>query len=173
MSPLYASRTNKKLYFARLHLDALVQAGNSTSWDKHALIESFHESVLFHLYGAYHAFLREIAQGYKLPAEQVRSALDLHDLLEQRGYEGPEYAYIQQLLGESDSWLSMLIAEYQGCWRAVDKAATDQPSSSSEIHIVQLSANHAEDGYRYEQLATWLQALKALVEQGREQLAEW
>ncbi|MFB9885661.1 DUF6586 family protein [Balneatrix alpica] len=174
MTHPYATRTNQKLYFARLHLEALTQAHSSQGWNKHALIESYHESIVAHLFGAYHALLREIAQSYKLPPEQVRVADDLMALLESRGYEGPEYLYIQQLLADQNSWLSQLVRSYRACWRAQEQR--EKASSSerlSEIHLVQVNPDHEEDGELQQQLQQWLGQLQQLVERCREQTQEW
>ena len=92
MPDVYLARTNQKLSFARIHLEQLVQAQDSNGWEKHSLIESFNESVLFHLASAYQSFLREVAERYRFNPETVSGLLDLERGLEAAGVESPEFA---------------------------------------------------------------------------------
>lgn len=85
MSNVYLVRTNQKVNFARIHLDALAASHESNGWSKHAEIESYNESVLFHLASAYGAFLREVAEKYRFVPEQVAGIHDLVSLLESWG----------------------------------------------------------------------------------------
>lgn len=171
---LYIARTNQKLYFARLHLDQLKAAQSSTSWSKHALIESFNESILFHLASAYSVFLREIAEVYALDPRGVDSLDQLEAKLLDKGVETPEVGELRQLEA-GDTWLSQMLAAYAACWVAEDQhsAQTQGHHSRSEIHVVQVNPDHAEDGEIARQLADWMDQLRGLLDRLRESMKEW
>lgn len=171
---VYITRTNQKLYFARLHLDQLKAAEASSGWSKHALIESYNESVLFHLTSAYQSFLCEIAEVYRVAPEKIDGMASLVELLDAQGLEAPEVKELQQLR-ESDSWLAMLLAAYKACWIAEDRQRAEQGGhqSLSEIHVVQVNPDHAEDKEVIAQLDEWLDAFRNLIDRQRESMKEW
>ncbi|MFT6915960.1 MAG: hypothetical protein ACJAWL_002277 [Motiliproteus sp.] len=174
MSNIYISRTNQKLTFARLHLDCLKKAEQANGWSKHAQIESFEESVLFHMVSAYSAYLREIAQVYYLEPEKISTRDELVAQMEVKGLEAPEANELSQLAG-SDSWLSQLLAAYRACWMAQerDQAADSKHASLSEIQVVQVNPDHASDQDVIAQLESWLNLMRELVDRQREGLKEW
>ncbi len=174
MGSVYISRTNQKLTFARLHLDQLKGAQESIGWNKHALIESFNESLLFHLDSGYLSFLREIAEIYRLKPETVSCLADLQVRLEEKGLEAPEVNEIGQLLGE-DRWLGQMQAAYAACWQAQDseQAKSSHHASVSEIHVVQVNPDYADEQSVIAQLELWLENFSALVERQREAMCEW
>jgi len=174
MSGIYLARTNQKLNFARLHIDALKGAVDSTGWNKHALIESYNESVLFHLVSAYDAFLREIAELYRLDTEHLKGYRSLVQELESSGQESPEIGEIVKLEADELSWLHKLLAAYEACWHGSDqRSAVTATSSVSEIHVLQVNPDHAEDADIIVELENWLISLRELVERLRSGMQEW
>jgi len=171
---VYISRTNQKLYFARLHMDQLRAAESGSGWSKHALIESFNESVLFHLASAYRAFLGEIAEVYRVAPEQAVDLAALEAMLDQQGLETPEVGELKQL-SCGEAWLANMLAAYQACWTAEDRehAEHGEHHSLSEIHVVQVNPDHAEDKDVILQLDEWLNSFRALIERLRESMKEW
>ena len=172
MSAIYTSRTNQKLNFARLHLEQLKQAEEGAGWSKHALVESFNESVLFHLTGAYKSYLKELCELYRLDPEAVVSFDDLQIQLENQGVEAPEVKELA-LLRKGDSWLSQLKLAYRACWMAESREQSGARASQSEIHVVQVNPDYADEGQVIEQLAQWLNDFRSLVERQRETMKEW
>ncbi len=67
------SRTNQKLYFAKLTLGQITSDQPKIA---NALREAQHEACLFHLHGAYLAFLQEIADQYQINT-QPQSLMEL------------------------------------------------------------------------------------------------
>jgi len=175
MSDVYLIRTNQKLNFARLHLDALKAAHESTSWSKHALIESYQESILFHLSAAYVAFLREIAERYSFDAASVNTLEDLRLCFEQSGQESPEVSELESLQSREQSWLCQLQAAYEACWQAADLRTerVDPAKSHSEIQVMQINPDHAEDSAVMAEYQTWLSSLRDMVERQRSGMQEW
>ncbi|MEH6577887.1 MAG: DUF6586 family protein [Amphritea sp.] len=174
MSGVYLARTNQKLNFTRIHLDRLRDAQDSTGWSKHALIESYNESVLFHMVSAYSSFLREIAEQYRFDADGITKLKQLVEQMQAQGLEAPEVAELQNLQLDKNSWLHNLLAAYKGCWRAEDhQLSAGQAESLSEIHVMQINPNHAEDGAIIEEYQSWFESLKSLVERLRSAMQEW
>lgn len=174
MSEVYLARTNQKLNFARLHLEALKNAQNSSAWSKHALIESYQESVLFHLASSYSALLREVAERYSVETESIVGLTDLAWGFEQAGFESPELNELQQLEARQDCWLHKLLRAYAACWVAVDRQQASTSSTSlSEIHVMQVNPNHAEDQDVYTEYQAWLDSMRQLVDRLREGMQEW
>lgn len=174
MSSIYISRTNQKLYFARLHLDQLKAAEQGAGWSKHALIDSFTESVLFHLYCAYHSFLREIAEVYRIDPKGIETLEQLEQALAAQGLETPEVRELQQLQA-GDGWLGQMERAYRACWSAEDRCQVSRGGhqSQSEIHVVQVNPDHGDEHQVIEQLNQWMAAFQGLVERLRESMKEW
>lgn len=175
MSDIYLSRTNQKLSFVRMHLEALDASQASTGWNKHALVESYNESVLFHLTGAVHSLLREIGERYRLDVAAIGSIVELQQQLEQTGQESPEANELAQLAQSWDSWLSRLYRAYDACWSATDghPQRSDQSQSLSEIHVVQVNPDHSEDPELLAEYRSWFATLDQLVERLRGSMLEW
>lgn len=174
MSCVYLARTNQKLNFARIHLDALRNGCESTGWNKHILIESYNESVLFHLASAYDAFLHEIAERYSLDVSHIDSYRTLADDMEKSGQECPELAELSGLEADAGSWLHKMLHAYEACWRATDKAVpVTSVSSVSEIHVAQINPSHTDEGQVVEEYQHWLDTLRELIDRQRTGMQEW
>lgn len=175
MSNIYLVRTNQKINFARIHLDALAEAQDSTGWSKHAMIESYNESVLFHLASAYSSFLREVAEKFSFATEAVNSLADLEALLESSGQESPERSELASLEQNDASWLHKMLAAYHACWQAADNhsAVASDKVSISEIHVLQINPDHAEDRDVLAEYRRWLNEFRSLVERLRSDMQEW
>ncbi|WP_299177078.1 DUF6586 family protein [uncultured Neptuniibacter sp.] len=174
MSGIYLARTNQKLSFTRIHLDQLKQAQSDTSWNKHALIESYNESVLFHLNSAYDAFLREVAELYKVDTESLDGYRSLAAELDRTGVESPELKQLSVLESDDSGWLHKMMAAYEACWHGSDKKeAITQTSSVSEIHVLQVNPDHAEDEQIIKEYEAWFESLSELINRLREGMQEW
>jgi len=175
MSNIYLVRTNQKINFARIHLDTLAKTHDSTSWSKHNEIESYNESVLFHLASAYRSFLREVAEKYSFAPERVNQVADLEALLDASGQESPERGELVSLESNEASWLHKMLAAYEACWQASDnhtEKASDNVSLS-EIHVIQINPDHAEDKDILAEYRNWLDQFRSLVERLRADMQEW
>ncbi|MBV0931947.1 DUF6586 family protein [Marinobacterium weihaiense] len=175
MSDVYAVRTNQKLNFARLHIKALVQAQASPQWSQNPRIESYHESVLFFLASGYTSLLREVAENYKLDPSRVLHFSDLLEQLEATGQESPEARELENLERDSSSWLHKVLKAYRSCWDAADGYAPtiSGDGSVSEIHVLQINPDHAEDDAVLAEYNAWLQAFRDLLERLRANMQEW
>ena len=85
-----ADRTNQKLYFFRLSCQA---AGNTN--DKQ-LYQAHCETAIFHLYGAFLAFIQELSHFYSLNMA-MPTLVDLEKELAKRTQVSPEIQRLHQL----------------------------------------------------------------------------
>ncbi|RWU18052.1 PasA protein [Pseudomonas alkylphenolica] len=166
------TRTNQKIYFAGLALEAMGKAQESRAMNAQALIQAERESALFHLYGALLGLCHEIAGFYRLPqAGAPRAELLLtREVLEAVAI--PEMAELVELAEQRETWLAQLLSAYADLFRppvAKKIAKTDvtqpliQAVSLDEPEVVALSR---------EELEGWRQNLKALTVRFREGLSE-
>ena len=166
------TRTNQKIYFAGLALEALGKTQESRAMNAQALVQAERESALFHLYGALLGLCHEIAGFYRLPqagASRVELLLT-PEVLEAVAI--PEMAELIELARQPETWLAQLISAYANLFRppvAAKKPKTDvtQPL----IQAVSLDEPEVEPLSR-EALELWRQNLKSLTVRFREGLSE-
>lgn len=167
------TRTNQKIYFAGLSLEALARAEEGRAMNAQALVQAGRESVLFHLYGALLGLCHEIAGFYRLPqANAVRAELILtREVLDSIAI--PELAELVELAQNRETWLAKLLAAHAALFqppRAPHKPKGDvtQPL----IVAVSLDEEEPEDQLSREELESWRQNLKALAIRFRDGLNE-
>lgn len=165
------TRTNQKIYFAGLALEAMGKAEQGQAMNAQALLQAERESALFHLYGALLGLCHEIAGFYRLPQA---GAPRVELLLNEKTLEGvaiPELAELVELAVQPETWLGELLFSYAALFqppRAPKKAKGDvtQPliqAVNLDEEVVELSR---------EQLESWRQQLKVLAIRFREGLSE-
>ncbi|MDB6443302.1 hypothetical protein SAMN03159507_00330 [Pseudomonas sp. NFACC32-1] len=167
------TRTNQKIYFAGLSLEALARAEDGRAMNSPALIQAGRESALFHLYGALLGLCHEIAGFYRLPqANAPRAELLLtREVLQDIAI--PELAEMLELAQNPETWLARLLAAHGALFqppRAPHKPKGDvtQPL----IVAVNLDEPEPEDELSREELESWRQNLKSLAIRFREGLNE-
>ncbi|MCW2270560.1 hypothetical protein D3C77_08760 [compost metagenome] len=166
------TRTNQKIYFAGLALEALGRAQESRAMNAQALIQSERESALFHLYGALLGLCHEIAGFYRLPqASAPRAELLLtREVLEAVAI--PEMAELVELAEQRETWLAQLLAAYADLFRPpVAKKAPKNDVTQPLIQAVSLDEPEVAPLSR-EELESWRQNLKGLTVRFREGLSE-
>lgn len=166
------TRTNQKIYFAGLALEAMGKAQEGRAMNSQALVQAERESALFHLYGALLGLCHEISGFYRLPqanapraemllTEQVLDAIAI-----------PELAELIELAQHRETWLAQLLAAYNALFqppKAPKKLKGDvtQPL----IVAVNLDDEPVQELGR-EELESWRQQLKGLAIRFREGLSE-
>ena len=73
------TRTNQKIYFAGLSLEALGRAEEGKEMNAIALVQAGREAALFHLYGALLGLCHEIAGFYRLPPGRFAACGNDHE----------------------------------------------------------------------------------------------
>ncbi|MBJ2348965.1 PasA protein [Pseudomonas sp. SAICEU22] len=167
------TRTNQKIYFAGLSLEALARAEEGRTMNSPALIQAGRESVLFHLYGALLGLCHEIAGFYRLPqASASRAELMLtREVLETVAI--PELAEMVELAQNPETWLAKLLAAHAALFQP--PRAPRQPKGDVTqplIMAVNLDEQESEQPLSREELESWRQNLKSLAIRFREGLNE-
>lgn len=166
------TRTNQKLFFAGLALEAMGKAQGSQAMNAQGLVQAEREAALFHLHGALLGLCHEIAGFYRLPqASAPRAELLLGDeMLESVAI--PEMAEMVELARHPHTWLAQLLSAYAGLFRPpvarkVAKTDVTQPL----IQAVSLDETDDQPLSR-EELERWRNNLKDLARRFREALSE-
>lgn len=166
------TRTNQKIYFAGLSLDALGKAQDSRAMNAQALIQAEREAALFHLYGALLGLCHEIAGFYRLPqaassrAEQLLS----REVLESIAI--PELAELVELAQHPETWLAQLLRAYADLFRP--PVAVKAPKGDVTQPLIQAVSldEPAPAPLSRDELESWRQNLKQLAVRFREGLSE-
>lgn len=166
------TRTNQKIYFAGLALEAMGHAEQGAMMSAQAQLQAQREAVLFHLYGALLGLCHEIAGYYRLPQAGAARAESLLSPQVLEAAAIPELAELVELAQHSQTWLAQLLAAHAALFqppRAPHKPKGDvtQPL----IQAVNLDAPQEAQLSR-EELEAWRQQLKVLAIRFREGLSE-
>lgn len=170
------TRTNQKLYFAGLALQALGRAEAGGALNTTALLQADRESALFHLYGAVLGLCHEIAGYYRLPQATSARVEALLDGLASQELAIPEMAELVELAQHPHTWLGRLLSEYAALFRPPQAPKVVKGDVRvAVIPLIDLDARSEEEGadaLTREELENWRQNLKALAIRFREGLSE-
>ena len=165
----YKARVNQKLYFARLHIELLQQEHAKHSHPRHVLDESIGESIVFHLVGAYRAYLQELAANYSVKAAGIDSLQALLLRFDEANLIAAELNELK-VLEESESWLSSLMHSYSEVWGVKESGGAGQSSLNAGIALREVAPQEMVD---LATTAQWYEDLLALIDRGREAMLEW
>lgn len=167
------TRTNQKLYFATLALDAWRAAEAVRPLNLSTQVQAAREGALFHLYGALLGLCHEIAGYYRLPqagAVQVEQLL-VCEVLD--AAPSPELAELVALAQDRHSWLGQLLAAYRALFQPPreEKKAKVDPSVAliSAVEVAEV----ATEALKADTLGDWLRHIKQLAERFRQGMSEW
>lgn len=166
------TRTNQKIYFAGLALEALGRAEESREMNAIALVQAGRESALFHLYGALLGLCHEIAGFYRLPQAGAPRAemLLTREVLETMTI--PELAELVEMAQSPDSWLARLLAAHAVMFQP-PRAPHKPKGDVTQPLIVALNLeDEGPEPLSREELESWRQALKKLAIRFRDGLNE-
>ena len=167
------TRTNQKIYFAGLSLEALAKAEEGRAMNAQALVQAERESVLFHLYGALLGLCHEIAGFYRLPqANAPRAELILtREVLDSIAI--PELAELVELAQNRETWLAKLLLAHADLFQP-PRAPRKPKGDVTQPLIVAISLDEEEpvEELSREELESWRQNLKALAIRFRDGLNE-
>ena len=166
------TRTNQKIYFAGLALEALGKAQESRAMNAQALVQAERESALFHLYGALLGLCHEIAGFYRLPqANAPRAELLLTpQVLESIAI--PEMAELVELAQQSETRLAQLLSAYGALFQP-PKAPKKPKGDVTQPLIQAVNLDEPQEQVlTREEMESWRQNLKSLAIRFREGLSE-
>lgn len=167
------TRTNQKVYFAGLALEALKRAEQGGPINAAALAQAEREAVLFHLYGALLGLCHEIAGYYRLPDAESPRAERFLTPEALAAAPNPQLGELVELAGNRGTWVAALLGAYAGLWQPPrepkkPKADVTQPL----IEAVRLDEPLPTPPLGAEELEQWRQQLKSLAVRFREGLSE-
>ena len=160
-----AGRTNQKLYFAKM---AIQQLQESTEV---AVSQAAYESGVFHVHGAYLAFLQELSRFYKL-SPQLGTAEAIRQGLERKGQVSPEVVQIQAL-EENGQWLAQLQQAFNDCQLAPEPVEVQPEAELSDAMILRVAAPVSEAPSDIERLQHWFSQLHGLINDFRREMVEF
>ncbi|RLT88794.1 MULTISPECIES: DUF6586 family protein [unclassified Ketobacter] len=165
------SQSNQKRYFARFYLEAIENTENDESiLNRKALLMAHRQSCLFHLVGAYRAFIWEVANTYD---ESYVATQSLQELLLQARANGKvvtELERVYELESTSGSWLQAMMKMWERI-NAVDPDATTQAKETMNLNAIEVRVVSETDDFT--QLHDWYENLSSLIEEIRQLLSEW
>ncbi|MOA23408.1 hypothetical protein D3C78_1440270 [compost metagenome] len=169
------TRTNQKLYFAGLALDAWRAAEAAQALNARTQIQAAREGALFHLYGALLGLGHEIAGYYRLPQA---GALQLEQLLTRELLDAapnPQLAELVELAQDRQSWLGQLLGAYHGLFeppREAKRAKVD-PAVALIVAVSEAGQDDEAGELALDTLVDWQQQIKRLASRFREGMSEW
>lgn len=164
------TRTNQKIFFAGLALEAWRKAQAEAAYNVQALEQAEREAALFHLYGAVLGLCHEIA-GYYRMAELAPTRVELFltpTLLDTA--PSPELAELVELVQQPETWLAQALKAYAELFLPPQEDAKAKVDPGLPL-ITALSVEDKPE-LAAETVEAWRQQLKALVLRFRESLSE-
>lgn len=107
------TRTNQALFFARKAIASWGEAQSSGALDAITQSSYHREHALFHLYRGVLAVIHEVADRYRWPLMDVRSAEQVLQGDASSRFPGPELAELSELARADDTWLGRLLKGWQ------------------------------------------------------------
>ncbi|MBD1553221.1 DUF6586 family protein [Pseudomonas typographi] len=167
------TRTNQKLYFAGLALEALGKAEEGAAMNAQALAQAGREAVLFHLYGAMLGLCHEIAGFYRLADSNAPRAQVYLTRQTLEAAPNPELAELVELAQQPETWLAQLLAAFEGLFQPPREAPAKAKHDVTTPLIQALNLDEQEPAVlQVQTLEQWRQQLKALAIRFREGLSE-
>jgi hypothetical protein len=166
------TRTNQKIFFAGLALEAMAKAKASGAMNAQGLEQAERESAVFHLYGALLGLCHEIAGFYRLPqANSPRAeALLTPQVLE--SIQIPEMAELVELAQQRETWLAQLLAYYNALFQPPRAPSKPKGDVTQPLIIAVGAEEEPEPELSREEMENWRQQLKGLAIRFREGLSE-
>lgn len=166
------TRTNQKLFFAGLALEAMAKARDSRAMNAQGLEQAERESAIFHLYGALLGLCHEIAGYYRLPQASTPRAEDLLSPKVLESIAIPEMGELVELAQHRETWLAQLLASYQALFMPPRAPRKPKGDVTQPLIIAVGGEEEPEQALTREEMEHWRQQLKSLAIRFREGLSE-
>ncbi|TDV58429.1 hypothetical protein EC919_101479 [Pseudomonas graminis] len=166
------TRTNQKLFFAGLALEAMAKARDSRAMNAQGLEQAERESAIFHLYGALLGLCHEIAGYYRLPQASTPRAEDLLSPKVLEAIAIPEMGELVELAQHRETWLAQLLASYQALFMPPRAPRKPKGDVTQPLIIAVGAEEEPEQALTREEMESWRQQLKGLAIRFREGLSE-
>ena len=166
------TRTNQKIYFAGLALEAMSKASEGRAMNAQALVQAERESAVFHLYGALLGLCHEIAGFYRLPqANAPRVELLLTQaVLDEKAI--PELAELVELAHAPQTWLAQLVATHAALYQPLQAPKKVKADVFQPLIVAVNLEDETPPELSRETMEEWRQNLKSLAIRFRDGLNE-
>ncbi len=165
------TRTNQKIFFAGLALEAWRKAEASAAFNAQALVQAEREAALFHLYGGLLGLCHEIAGYYRMADSAPSRAEAFLDQVVLDSAPSPELAELVELAQQPETWLAQLLTAYAELFRPPQEERKAKVDPGLPL-ITAVSVDEALPELTADELDGWRQQLKELVLRFRESLSE-
>lgn len=171
MSINVASRTNEKLYQAR-QLLGLLQSTQASAPSSRSLGNALLDSAVFAAYGAYLAFLLEVATVHHIKLNFIESLDQLAELLQQKGIAEHAVVELRALIASGD-WPEQLRIWYRAGLGEDGWQSEAKPRKGNAIRLVDVDFARTGLALTPEDIAEVLEKLHVFIDVQREHLLEW
>lgn len=167
------TRTNQKLFYAGLALDAWRAAAQSDAFTAPAKTQAAREETVFHLYGAVLGLCHEVAGYYRMPGDSDPSVQQFLTAGRLAETPSPEFAELLELSTNGETWLGQLLHAYTSLFQppSPPKVAKQDPTLPL-IQAVAIEEETENVGLTPELVESWRQSIKGLALRFREGLSE-
>lgn len=166
------TRTNQKIFYAGLALDAWRVAEEGRAMNALALVQAEREAALFHLYGALLGLCHEIAGYYRLSDSSAPRAEQFLQPAVLESAPCPELGELVELAQQPGTWLAELLSAYGALFQPPQAERKAKVDPGTPL-IQAVSLNEEEPPLARQTLDEWRQNLKVLAKRFRETLSEW
>ena len=158
-----ADRTNQKFYFCRL---ACVEADKAVDKQQY---QAYCETAIFHLHGAYLAFLQELAHFYNLDTTSP-SLTSIETGLASKTLVSPEIERLKQ--SKEQGILANVLNAFKRCQYAPtpEQGLTTEPSADLIVNVVTMSNQWLPDE---QTIREWRQLMMTMVDEMRGGMVEY
>ena len=166
------TRTNQKLYFAGLAQESWRLAQAAPAAQSQGRIMAEREACLFHLHGALLGLCQEVAGFYRHPTMEATSLAVMLAPEALNEAPSPEMGELIELVGNPETWLARLIAEYQRLLQPPQ--APRRPKQDPTLPLIEaVSLEPAEPELGLEEVEAWRESLKQTALRFRGAMTEW
>lgn len=161
---------NQKLHFARLQLAFVVsQCSNETLSGKknQDLVCALREGVVLHLNNAYSLYLKEIAENYQCPTEEVSNITGLRTTLAKLNKFPGEIQELENLERDAESWLARISKVGQ----MSNLLPAESPRANLSTTSITLKAVD-QPGLNTDQIDRWMASFVELLDRQRGLMVE-
>lgn len=165
------TRTNQKIFFAGLALEAWRKAEGAAAFNVQAQVQAEREAALFHLYGGVLGLCHEVAGYYRMADNALPRVEAFLSPAVLDSAPSPELAELVELAQQPETWLAQLLAAHAELFlppREEGKAKVDPGLPL----ITAVSVAERPPEWTAQELESWRQQLKTLVLRFRESLSE-
>ena len=177
MSISNLSLVNQKLAYATILLADMESEGSIGAYKLRQ--SALAEATVHHLSIAFHFYLREIADQYRVKSTSaIDSITDLANMLDSKGFNPSEVTELTRLKEEAGSWLNLLLAQKRLLFQSPERQKEKKAFPANKEAMLEL-VNAIEISepepllLSHQLLSEWLACFREMLERHRDTYAEY